>query len=63
MDYSSGKWAAFARPRRPMGGGDKSAYPVGGGAVSPPAAFLTMGRMDGKRITNLEPAKLPGGGL
>jgi hypothetical protein len=35
VDYSSGNWAALARSRRPMRAGDKSAYLVGTGTISP----------------------------
>ena len=53
MDYSSGTWAALARPSRPMGAGDKSAYLIGAGAVSPRAAFLIHGA--GRQKAHHEP--------
>jgi oleate hydratase len=65
MYYSSGNYEAFARPRKPSGVDEKSAYLVGAGLASlAAAAFLIRdGQMDGSRITILEAAKLPGGAL
>ncbi len=65
MYYSSGNYEAFARPRKPRGVDDKSAYLVGAGLASlAAAAFLIRdGQMDGRRITILEAANLPGGAL
>jgi oleate hydratase len=65
MYHSSGNYEAFARPRKPKGVDEKSAYLVGAGLASlSAAAFLIRdGHMDGKRITILEAAKLPGGAL
>jgi oleate hydratase len=65
MYYKSGNYEAFARPRKPKGVDEKSAYIVGAGIASlPAAAFLIRdGHMDGSRITILEAAKLPGGAL
>jgi oleate hydratase len=53
MYYSNGNYEAFARPRRPQGVDQKSAYLVGGGVASlAAAAFLIRdGQMDGRRIT------------
>ena len=65
MYYSSGKYAAFARPRKPPGAGDKTAWFVGGGLASlAGAAFLIRdGQLPGGKITILERLKLPGGAL
>lgn len=53
MYYSNGNYEAFARPRKPQGVDQKSAYLVGGGVASlAAAAFLIRdGQMDGRRIT------------
>jgi oleate hydratase len=63
--YKSGNFEAFARPRKPKGVDEKSAYIVGSGIGSlATAAFLIRdGQMDGSRITILEASKLPGGAL
>lgn len=65
MHYSSGNYEAFARPRKPPGVEDKSAWFVGSGlAALAGAAFLIRdGQMAGKRITILEQQPLPGGAL
>ncbi len=65
MYYKSGNFEAFARPRKPKGVDEKSAYIVGSGIGSlAAAAFLIRdGQMDGSRITILEASKLPGGAL
>ena len=65
MYHSHGNYEAFARPRKPMGVDEKSAYLVGAGLASlSAAAFLVRdGQMDGKRITILEAATLPGGAM
>jgi MCRA family len=65
MYYKSGNFEAFARPRKPKGVDEKSAYIVGSGIGSlATAAFLIRdGQMDGSRITILEAFKLPGGAL
>ncbi|TCN55949.1 oleate hydratase [Rhodococcus sp. SMB37] len=65
MYYSSGNYEAFARPRKPEGVDDKSAWFVGSGLASlAGAAFMIRdGRMAGNRITILERLKLPGGAL
>ncbi|MFD6896422.1 oleate hydratase [Rhodococcus sp. NPDC060086] len=65
MYYSSGNYEAFARPRKPEGVDDKSAWFVGSGLASlAGAAFMIRdGRMAGDRITILERLKLPGGAL
>lgn len=65
MYYSSGNYEAFARPRKPAGVDDKTAWFVGAGLASMSgAAFLIRdGRMPGDKITILEQLKLPGGAL
>lgn len=65
MYYGNGNYEAFARPRKPKGVEEKSAYIVGAGIASlATAAFLIRdGHMDGSRITILEASKLPGGAL
>jgi oleate hydratase len=65
MYYSSGNYEAFARPRKPDGVDDKTAWFVGSGLASlAGAAFLIRdGHMAGDRITILEELKLPGGAL
>ncbi|MBF6450968.1 oleate hydratase [Nocardia elegans] len=65
MYYSSGNYEAFARPRKPEGVDDKTAWFVGAGLASlSGAAFLIRdGQMSGDRITILERLKLPGGAL
>ncbi|MBY0439077.1 MAG: oleate hydratase [Burkholderiales bacterium] len=65
MYYSSGNYEAFARPRKPDGVDDKTAWFVGSGLASlAGAAFLVRdGQMPGNRITILERQLLPGGAL
>ncbi|MEV6774092.1 oleate hydratase [Nocardia sp. NPDC051030] len=65
MFYSSGNYEAFARPRKPAGVDDKTAWFVGAGLSSlSGAAFLIRdGQMPGNKITILEELKLPGGAL
>lgn len=65
MYYSSGNYEAFARPRKPAGVENKSAWFVGSGlAALAGAAFLVRdGHMAGERITILERLALPGGAL
>ena len=65
MYYSSGNYEAFARPRKPQGVEDKSAWFVGAGLASlSGAAFLIRdGQLPGNKITILERLKLPGGAL
>ena len=65
MYYSSGNYEAFARPRKPEGVGNKTAWFVGAGLASlAGAAFLIRdGQMPGEKITVLERLKLPGGAL
>lgn len=63
MYYSSGNYEAFARPKKPAGVDDKSAYLVGAGLASLAAAcFLVRdGQMKGERIHILEESNLAGG--
>jgi oleate hydratase len=65
MYYSSGNYEAFARPRKPKGVENKTAWFVGSGLASlAGAAFLIRdGQMPGNRITILEQQQLPGGAL
>lgn len=65
MYYSTGNYEAFARPRKPKGVNDKSAYLVGAGIASlAAAAFLIRdGQMAGDRITILEASSADGGAL
>ncbi|MEU7144260.1 oleate hydratase [Nocardia sp. NPDC046473] len=65
MYYSSGNYEAFARPRKPDGVEDKTAWFVGAGLASlSGAAFLIRdGQMSGDKITVFERLKLPGGAL
>jgi oleate hydratase len=65
MYYSSGNYEAFARPRKPRGVENKTAWFVGSGlAALAGAAFLIRdGQMPGHRITILEQQLLPGGAL
>lgn len=65
MYYSSGNYEAFARPRKPEGAEDKTAWFVGAGLASlSAAAFLIRdGGLPGPKITILERLKLPGGAL
>lgn len=65
MYYSSGNYEAFARPRKPKGVDNKTAWFIGSGLASlAGAAFLVRdGHMQGNRITILEQQKLPGGAL
>ncbi|RXZ87680.1 oleate hydratase [Agromyces atrinae] len=65
MHYSSGNYEAFARPRKPEGVDEKSAWLVGAGLASMAAAIFLIrdGQMSGDRITILEELTLPGGAL
>jgi oleate hydratase len=65
MYYSNGNYEAFARPRKPAGVDNKTAWFVGSGLASlAGAAFLIRdGQMAGHRITILEQQGLPGGAL
>ncbi|BBX85130.1 oleate hydratase [Mycolicibacterium aubagnense] len=65
MYYSSGNYEAFARPRKPEGVEEKTAWFVGAGLASlSGAAFLIRdGQLPGSRITIVERLKLAGGAL
>lgn len=65
MYYSNGNYEAFARPKKPAGVDQKSAYLVGSGIASLAAASFLIrdGRMSGDRIHILEELELPGGSL
>lgn len=65
MYYSNGNYEAFARPRKPAGVDQKSAYLVGSGLASLAAACFLIrdGQMTGERIHILEELSLPGGSL
>ena len=65
MYYSSGNYEAFARPRKPAGVDDKTAWFVGAGLGNMAAAIFMIrdGQMKGDKITILEELKLPGGAL
>ncbi|MFC9893626.1 oleate hydratase [Nocardia sp. NPDC127579] len=65
MYYSSGNYEAFARPRKPEGVDNKTAWFVGAGLASMSgAAFLIRdGQLPGSKITIFEELKLPGGAL
>ncbi len=65
MYYSSGNYESFARPRKPEGVENKTAWFVGAGLASlAGAAFLIRdGQMPGAKITVLERLTLPGGAL
>ncbi|PFG34507.1 oleate hydratase [Sanguibacter antarcticus] len=65
MYYSNGNYEAFARPRKPAGVDEKTAWFVGSGLASlAGAAFLIRdGQMPGEKITILERLALPGGAL
>src|SRR5258708_38805055 len=62
MYYKSGNYEAFARPRKPKGVDEKSAYLVGSGIGSLAAAVFLIrdGHLAGNRIPILEAAKPPG---
>lgn len=63
--YSSGNYEAFARPRKPEGVENKTAWLVGAGLASMSAAAFMIrdGGLPGARITILERLALPGGAL
>lgn len=65
MYYSNGNYEAFARPKKPEGVEQKSAYLVGSGlAALSAAAFLVRdGQMAGDKIHILEELNIAGGGL
>ena len=63
MYYSSGNYEAFARPEKPEGVDQKSAYIIGSGLAALSAAcFLVRdGQMSGKRVHILEKEPIAGG--
>lgn len=63
MYYSSGNYEAFARPLKPEGVDNKSAYLIGSGLAALTAACYLVrdGQMKGEHIHILEKDKLPGG--
>ena len=63
MYYSSGNYEAFARPQKPQGVDEKSAYLIGSGLAALAAAcYLARdGQMAGERIHILEKDPIPGG--
>ena len=63
MYYSKGNYESLARPEKPKGVDNKSAYLIGSGLASlAAAAFLVRdGQMEGKRIHILEKDSLAGG--
>lgn len=63
MYYSNGNYEAFARPLKPEGVDNKSAYLVGGGLAGLSAACFLIrdGQMKGSNIHILEELKLSGG--
>ena len=65
MRYTNGNYEAFARPRKPKGVDDKSAYIVGGGLAGlATAVFLIRdGQMKGENIHIFEELTLSGGSL
>ena len=52
MRYTNGNYEAFARPRKPAGVDDKSAYIVGAGLAGVAAAVFLIrdGQMKGEHI-------------
>lgn len=65
MYYSSGNYEAIARPRKPEGIENKTAWLVGAGLASMSAAAFMIrdGQLPGAKITILERLPLPGGAL
>ena len=65
MYYSSGNYEAFARPRKPAGVENKTAWFVGSGlaALSGAAFLIRDGGVSGDRISILEELDIPGGAL
>ena len=63
MYYSSGNYEAFARPRKPEGVDNKSAYIVGSGLAALTAACYLVrdGQMKGERVHILEKGPTAGG--
>ncbi|MCS9991687.1 oleate hydratase [Weissella confusa] len=65
MYYTNGNFEAFARPRKPAGVDQKSAYIIGGGLAGLAAAVFLIrdGQMAGEHIHILEELPIPGGSL
>ena len=63
MYYSSGNYEAFARPQKPQGVDEKSAYLIGSGLAALAAACYLVrdGQMAGERIHILEKDPISGG--
>ena len=63
MYYASGNYEAFARPKKPAGVDQKSAYIIGSGLGALAAAcFLVRdGQMKGSHVHILEKDPIPGG--
>ena len=63
MYYSSGNYEAFARPKKPAGVDNKSAYIIGSGLAALTAACYLVrdGQMKGEHVHILEKEKLAGG--
>ena len=63
MRYTNGNYEAFARPRKPAGVDEKSAYIVGAGLAGLAAAVFLIrdGQMKGERIHIFEELSLAGG--
>ena len=63
MYYSSGNYEAFARPKKPAGVDNKSAYIIGSGLAALTAACYLVrdGQMKGEHVRILEKEQLAGG--
>ena len=63
MYYSSGNYEAFARPKKPEGVDNKSAYIVGSGLAALTAACYLVrdGQMKGENVHILEKGSTAGG--
>jgi oleate hydratase len=63
MYYSSGNYESFARPQKPEGVDEKSAYIVGSGLAALAAACYLVrdGQMKGENVHVLEKDPIPGG--
>ena len=63
MYYSSGNYEAFARPKKPVGVDNKSAYIIGSGLAALTAACYLVrdGQMKGEHVHILEKEQLAGG--
>ena len=63
MYYSSGNYEAFARPKKPTGVDNKSAYIIGSGLAALTAACYLVrdGQMKGEHVHILEKEQLAGG--